>query len=75
MPPNDKVKRRRKRKIEMIDSTSNNLSAPLPVDEPPLKVVPHPVKYTSVAESGPTDLEVIFKFICLLIFYCRGFIR
>ena len=58
--PNEKVKRRRKRKVDIIDSTSNSVSSQSLQDEPPLKVVPHPVKYTSVADTGPTDLEVYF---------------
>lgn len=57
-PSNDKVKRRRKRKIDFIECAAKSASSLSPQDEPPLKVVPHPVKYTSVAESGATDLKV-----------------
>jgi len=58
LPPNEKVKRRRKRKVDIADPNSSKVNPQSPQDEPPLKVVPHPVKYKSVAESGATDLEM-----------------
>ena len=60
LPPNEKAKRRRKRKVDIADPNSINVNPQSPQDEPPLKVVPHPVKYKSVAEAGATDLEVCF---------------
>ena len=66
LPQNEKVKRRRKRKVDTIDPNSNNVNSQPLQDGPPLKVVPHPVKYTSVAEAGPTDLEVCLDVFVLI---------
>ena len=55
--PNDKVKRRRKRKGDSADAMSKNLSSQSSSDEPPLKVVPHPVKYTPENDSAHADLQ------------------
>ncbi len=63
MPYNamEKIKRgRRKRKGEMPEPNlmNNNIASS---DEPPLKVVPHPIQLATSSEPYTPDMKVIFK--------------
>ena len=72
LPPGalEKMKKgKRKRKGEMTDAGQmEHGGAHSSSDEPPLKIVPHPVKYSSAVDTCDSDLKV-FDFLVFLL--CR----
>lgn len=68
MAAKDKVKRRRKRKGDMMDTGPPPMNSQSSSDEPPLKVVPHHMKYSQSPETGHTDLKVNCYHLLLLLF-------